>query len=175
LFFLFVGLQSIRHSSSVIEKNDFVVLYVLGNIKAFETIEPASSLHFGENSFRVIYAVSHSLGISDTKPIHFLLPFIEKPIITNTYTAMYPFFKDFGYWGIGIFAIFLGTLFGWIFKKAKKGNILFILLYASFTTVIIMQYVADTFFTNMAGHIKFIIILLIPFMATKYKWLATKE
>jgi oligosaccharide repeat unit polymerase len=178
LFVLFMGLQTLRHSvdmSTITAKEDFLVLYLVGNMSAFDTLQPASSIHFGENTFRVLYAVFYKLGISDIPPVESILKWITKPLSTNTYTGMYPFFKDFGYWGIGIFASFFGFLFGWLFKKAKQGNTIFILLYSFFITIIVAQYVGDVFFAGISGHIKAAIVLIIPFLATKYKWFYSKN
>ena len=178
LFLFFISLQSVRHSldmSSSYAKNDFLVLYLVGNMSAFCTLEPFSSLHFGENTFRVIYAIFYKFGISYIKPVNIILSWINKPISTNTYTGMYPFFKDFGYWGVGVFATFFGLLFGWLFKKGQQGNKLFIILYSSFVTIIVAQYVGDVFFTGISGHIKAIVLLILPFLATKYKWFVLKN
>jgi len=171
LFFIFAILQAIRYSSKVesVNKNDFSVQYLLSSISAFDTLTPASSTNWGENVFRFYYSAAYKLGITTIKPIDTLLPFIDKPIITNTYTGMYPFFKDFGYYGITIFAAFLGFLYGWIFNKAQRGNIFCILLYTTFIQFIIMQYVAEMFITSLLAYLKQIILLALPFWAAKYK------
>jgi len=171
LFFLFAILQSIRYSTSVdsVNKQDFVVQYILSSMSAFDTLEPQSSLHWGENVFRFYYSTIYKLGISSIEPIDTLLPFIQKPIGTNTYTVMYPFFKDFGYWGIVFFAPLLGLLYGWIFNKAQRGNVYYILLFATFVPIILMQYVAEIFITSLFGYLKQIILLSIPFWAAKFK------
>jgi oligosaccharide repeat unit polymerase len=171
LFFLFAGLQSVRHAAdmqSASSKEDFAVLYLLSSMSAFDTVQPASSPHFGENVFRLSYAVTNKLGISDVKPINPILEWIQHPISTNTYTGMYPFFKDFGYMGVIIFAIFFGCLFGWIFKKTQNGSPFYVILYSYFTSILLMQYVAEMLFTNLSGNLKFIVILWLPFFATKY-------
>ena len=71
-------------------------LYLTSSIVAFDYfVEPSSAISFGENTLRFIYAVGHSLGISDA-PIQTILEFVGVPFPTNTYTLMYPFYKDFG-------------------------------------------------------------------------------
>jgi len=141
---------------------------------AFDTLEAGSSSHFGENTFRVVYAILHRLNLSDIPPIYVILDWIQEPIKTNTYTGLYPFFKDFGLWGVGIFAVFFGIFFGWIFKRAQQGNNMFMLIYALYIPIIVMQYVAELFFTNFTLFFKQIILVIIPFLFSKYKLLHKK-
>ena len=166
LLVAFVVMQSMRYNSSVgaLDRKSFLITYVVGNTSAFDTLEPNSSTHCGENVFRMYYAISNKLGRSDIKPVAPILPFIYKPLETNTYTAMYPFFKDFGYWGVGVFALLYGLLFGWIFRCAQQGSPMFIILNAIIIPIVVMQYVGDVFITNLSGYIKQIILLALPFV-----------
>jgi oligosaccharide repeat unit polymerase len=66
--------------------------------------------------------------------------------------------------GIAVFSIFLGLLMGIVYKKAQTKNSFFIVFYAYVLMMVIMQYAAEYFFTNMAGHIKFVILLGIPYI-----------
>lgn len=160
-------LHSARHHNlnSERQKNDFVVLYALSSMTAFDcAVEPNSSTHPGENVFRIYYAIMYKLGLSDIEPINPILKFIKKPIVTNTYTGMYPFYKDFGLTGVSIFGFILGILFGYIFRRAQCNNVLFLIIYAYLSYMILMQYVGDFFFTNLSGTIKFIILTYILFL-----------
>lgn len=164
LLVIFAMIQSTRHGADKFDQNNFFILYILGNTSAFDTLEPASATHYGENVFRIYYAIAEKLNYSSIEPIDPLLPFIHKPIYTNTYTGMYPFFKDFGYWGVGIFALLYGLLFGWVFKKAQQGTPFFIILNAMLIFVVATQYVADLLITNIAGYIKQVLLLMLPFI-----------
>jgi oligosaccharide repeat unit polymerase len=166
LFMVFLVIQSARSNSKVktVDQKNLVVGYALGNLTAFETLSPESSEYFGQNVFRIYYAITEKVGLSDRKPIDTFLPFVSKPVLTNTYTAMYPFYKDFGNFGIALFALLYGLLFGWTFKKAQLGSSLFILIFSCFTVAIVMQYAADVIITNLSAYIKQIAILTIPFM-----------
>ncbi len=173
IFFIFISLQVIRYNKEMDsdDKIGFLITYVVGNMSAYDTLEPASSNHCGENVFRFFYSLAYKTGLSDIEPVNTILKFIKKPLNTNTFTGMYPFFKDFGYVGVGIFACILGLMYGWIFKKAQQGNVLYILIYTIILPTIIMQYVAELFFTNFTLYLKQIIILIIPFLFSKYKLL----
>jgi len=171
LFFLFTILQAIRYSTKVesVNKEDFAVTYLLSSMSAFDAMLPASSIHWGENVFRFYYSAAYKIGLVSYEPIDTLLPFIKKPIITNTYTGMYPFLKDFGYSGIVIFSLLLGLLYGFIFNKAQKGSTFYIILYSTFIQFILMQYVAEMFITSLLAYVKQIILLAIPFWAARAK------
>jgi oligosaccharide repeat unit polymerase len=174
LFYLFITLQSIRQgvNTKTSKSGNFLELYILSDMSAFDTLKPMSAEHFGENVFRFIYAISYHFHIISTPPIDVLLPFIKKPIETNTYTAMYPFFKDFGYIGLFVFSSLLGFFYGMVFKKAQQKDAVAIILYAYFIYMIFMQYAADMFFTSLAGTIKTSIITLLPFLWYRDKYRA---
>ncbi len=169
LFFCFIILQQLRHhlSSGENAKNDFLVLYVVGHLSAFDTLKPCSSTNLGENVFRIFYAIPYKLGMSSIPPIDPLLPWIKEPLRTNTYTCMYPFFVDFGYKGVFCFSLLYGTLFGWIYKKIERSkNLFFVLLYALMFNVVLMQYVAEILLTNFAIFVYIILFLVFPFVFT---------
>jgi len=169
VLFCFFSLQAIRHSLDLsdVKSSDFLVLYSIGHMSAFETVEPNSSAHWGENVFRLFYAIVRALG-NPIEPINPILPFIQKPLTTNTYTTLYPFFKDFGYFGIILFAAILGAFFGWLFKKAQKGDTLFVLFFSYLSFCVVMQFMSEVLFTNLSGYIKTLIMLGIAF------WSSTK-
>ncbi|MCR5497365.1 MAG: oligosaccharide repeat unit polymerase [Paludibacteraceae bacterium] len=176
LAILFISLQMVRHSSQFSAvSSDFIRTYILGNMSAFDTLRPCSAEHFGENTFRLFYAVLYKTGLSSTEPVDVILPWIEKPLVTNTYTGMYPFYVDFGVVGVIIFAIILGGIYGWTFKKAQCGSNFNILVYAVFSQIVFTQYVADMLFSNTAIYVKMILLLLIPFYVTKNNLLVCKE
>ena len=166
-----VALQSIRHRNSVDtddKKEDFLVLYALSSMSAFDTLKPGSAEHWGENVFRIYYAVTYKLGLSDIEPIDPILKFIYKPIATNTYTGMYPFYKDFGKAGVGIFGIVLGIFYGFLFRKAQKGSKYYLVIYAYVSNMILMQYTGDVVFTGLASLVKYMIIASLLFIPAKF-------
>lgn len=173
LIFILILIQTLRHPS--IHSEDSLIVYTFGNLSSFETVKPGTSVHFGENTFRIVYAVLHSLSLSPIEPINPLLPWIKDPLTTNTYTGLYPFYKDFGIWGVGIFAVILGGLGGWVYKKALSGNNFYISLYAHLMFIILLQFDAESFLTNFSRNVKFILLLAIPFFCTKHNLLYLKE
>ena len=173
---LFIGVQTARNAMKFTSTDDdFFLSYVVSNFYSFDTLEPMSEEHWGENTFRVVYAIAEKTGLSEIEPVDPLLKWVEKPIPTNTYTTLYPFYVDFGLGGIVVFSIVLGILYGWLFKKASSGSNFHLLLYAVMTNALFMQYAAELFFSTFAGYVKLFILLLIPFLATKHNLLAVKK
>ena len=167
---IFYGIQLLRAKDKANNPgNSMIELYLLSPSPAFETVRPASSTKFGENVFRIVYAIEYKLGFTDKEPVDTLLNFVYVGVGTNTYTVLYPFYKDFGVAGIGFFAIFLGLILGYIYNKAEDGDVLFIIIYAFLLTEIIMQYGAEIFFTNLSLNLKRIIIALLPFLISRYE------
>ncbi len=176
LVLMFAVLQMVRHSSQFSSvTSSFFRTYLLGNMSSFDTLSPCTAHHWGENTFRLFYAIPYKLGMTDVEPVDAILPWIQTPLITNTYTGMYPFYVDFGLLGVILFALILGALYGWTFKKAQSGSNFNILIYAVFSHIIITQYVADMLFTNTAGYLKMVLLLLVPFYVTKNNLLVCKE
>lgn len=173
---MMIVLQGIRHSMSMDkeEVENIFEQYILRGFCAFDTLLPCSSSHSGENVFRIFYAISYKLGWSSIEPIDPILPWVYEPVATNTYTVMYPFFLDFGYVGVGVFAVVLGAGAGWLYKKSEQGNSFYTILYAYFCVMLVMQYVQDNFFTNLAGVIKFVLLLSLPYIVGNYQLLRKK-
>ncbi len=176
---LMLGLQyargSLRNSDSSLER--FTALYVctgLGNFNKY--VEPGSSQQPGENTFRLYYAVKSKLDGGRTPVVNPILKFKGVKIGrhgfgSNTYTALYPFYKDFGMAGIWIFTVFFGLLFGMLFKAAEDGSVCALVLYAIWAGCIPMQIIGDTFFTVLSQNIQYLVAALIPFVMSKYRLL----
>lgn len=173
LFFLMFTLQSLRHGSDfsdAADRNSFITLYLNSSMYAFDTIEPMSSENFGENVFRIFYHITNKLGISSVEPIDPLLPFITKPIVTNTYTIMYPFYKDFGVVAVCIFGCLYGVLYGFLYKryKSSENNIWYLVSYVYMFKYLFYQYVAESILTNLYPLLLTMFLLYIPFALSKY-------
>lgn len=173
LLVVMLVIHAIRQSQTMDEEQVVSIFeqYILRGFCAYDTLTPRSSENWGENVFRLYYAVSYKLGLSNIEPINPLLPWVSKPAPTNTYSTLYPFFKDFGYAGVGGFSVLLGLMLGVVYKKAQTDNSFFIILYAYVLIMVIMQYAAEYFFTNLAGHIKFVAILAVPYIVGTNKLL----
>jgi len=178
LIFIFQGIQNFRATENSAYKNtaeNMITLYLLSPPPAFETLKPNSSTRFGENTFRVFYAIENKLGFTDQEAVVPLLNFINVGVGTNIYTILYPFYKDFGLTGIALFSIIIGLTMGYIFNKSTNGNQLFVIIYSFLILQIVMQYASEMFFTFFSLNFKRILIALIPFIITKYELFSRKR
>ncbi len=166
LFFVTLSfiLQSVRAVGEELSLVEMFSLYLTSSIVAFDYfVEPASALSFGENSLRFIYAVGYSLGISEA-PIQTILDFVGIPFPTNTYTLMYPFYKDFGILGIALFSIIYGCIYGYLYKKTRTGSKLGLIIYAIFLTFLLLEFFAELIFTNLSQTLQYVILTALPFI-----------
>ena len=172
---LMLGLQVARGSMKSLDKIDrFTALYLCTGIANINTnVQPQSAEQPAENTFRLYYAVKSKMDGGKTKVVNPVLEFKGVQIAdqwygSNTYTALYPFYKDFGMTGIWIFSIFLGLLFGALFKLGEDGSTCALILYAILAGCIPMQIMGDTFFSVISQNIQYLIAVLIPFVLSKY-------
>ena len=172
MIFLFVGIQTIRGSYTTPKK--FAALYLTSSLGNLNTnLKPESAEHWGENTFRLFYALKSALDGGHTKPVDPILEFKRVEVGefvfgSNTYTALYPFYKDFGKTGVMVFAVILGLLFGYLFKTSEDNSDFALVLYAILAGSIVMQFIGDTFFTVLSQNIQYLVAALLPFIISKY-------
>ena len=167
---LFVGIQKIRGSYST--PQHFVALYMtssIGNLNM--NVAPKSAENTGENTFRLYYAIKSKIDGGKTQVVDPVLDFHTVKVgkfrmYSNTYTSIYPFYKDFGKVGVWIFSVLLGLIFGYLFKTAEDGSQFALVLYAILASIIVMQFIGDTFFTVLSQNIQYMIAALIPYIVS---------
>ena len=163
-------LQMIRSGSNHADSfdiADFLSMYLLSSMGAFDYHAIAcSSINFGENTFRFLYAISHALG-GDTAPIQTILPFVGTPAYTNTYTCLYPFYTDFGNIGILVFSIIYGVAFGYLYKKYKTNGQLSNVLYTILLNNITLSFFAELIFYNFSLQLQYLFWAFLPFLLNK--------
>lgn len=175
VIFLFFSYLQIQRTLEVYRSKDgkldydMITLYMLSDMPAFEKIKPESSKYYGEKSFRFFYAVGYRTGLSDTKPSNPILPFIDVSGIknvtmyTNTYTTLYPFYKDFGNKGVIVFAILSGLFCGYVYEKVRRKNIPMIIIYSLVVASLITQFMNESMFTGLSLFLQVIILSHLPF------------
>ena len=137
------------------------------------------SLRKDQNTCRIFYAIRSAIDGGKTPVIDPILNFKwvevgDMKYYSNTYTALYPFYKDFGLTGVAIGALLLGILFGYLFKTAEDGSHYALVLYAILAGGIVMQTIGDTFFTVLSQNIQYLLVTLTPYIISKYNWFAKK-
>lgn len=147
--------------------SDFFSLYTLSPMVAFDHyVEPASSPHVGETVFRFYYAVAHSLG-DEVAPVDNILPYVSVPDLTNTYTILYPFYRDFGLVGVGVFGFLYGVFFTFLYKRAAAGNHYYQVLYACFLSYLFVQFIQENIFSNLSLNIQYVFFIAVAYFFFK--------
>ena len=94
---------------------DFFGIYVLSPAVAFERVQEDLTPQFGSHTFHTIYLFLNRFG-GDYEVKAALQEFVWVPLPTNVYTVFQPFFEDFKYKGVAIFAMFYGLFSGWCYR-----------------------------------------------------------
>lgn len=140
-----------------------LAIYLLGGMPAFDTVNHQESIYFGEYTFRFFYAIfsvfDKTIVAKDT-----ILPYVNIPTETNVYTVLFPFYKDFGFIGVSIFAFIYGTIFGFIYKYALKGISFYVIICAFIMPCFLFQFFGEYIFLNLSTYIQYLVILLIPYI-----------
>lgn len=176
LLVFFVGIQKIRGSYT--NPRHFTALYLTTSLANLDqNVVPCSSKQPAENSCRLYYAIRSSLDGGKTEVVDPILNFKwvrigDLKYYSNTYTTIYPFYKDFGMIGVVVFAVILGLLFGYLFKTAEDGSQFSLLLYAILAGTVVMQFIGDTFFMVLSQNLQYLLAALLPYIISKHNLFA---
>ncbi|NLD09188.1 MAG: oligosaccharide repeat unit polymerase [Xanthomonadaceae bacterium] len=128
--------------------------YTYSPIIALGEVEPSSSLHWGENTFRLLYALSYAFGISDIEPINLILNYSHIPTPTNVYTAIYIFYKDFGQLGVIWGAFIYGIIYSILYNSFIKQKTISSIIYLSALTPITLSFFSETLISLLSTYIQ---------------------
>lgn len=163
LSLLFIFLMTFLREFHETEENENTgfLVYLFAGMPAYDSIVYKINEQFGSYTFRFFYAVTNALGAKNTVE-KTILPYAYIPKLTNVYTVMFPFFKDFGYKGITFFGFLYGLVFNFIYKYCVNNQAIAIILYSVFFPMLVLQFFGEYFFSNFSTYLQFLILLLIP-------------
>ena len=101
------------------------------------------------------------------EPEDTILPFVGVPELTNTYTVLYPFYIDFGVFGVFFFSLCYGCAYGFLYKKTVTGGKMAEVIYAIGLCFIMLEFIGEFFFTNLSQEIQHIFFVVLPFLFAK--------
>ena len=171
LLFFFVILQTIRMlDGDDFETSSFFNLYLFSSIVAFDNL-PNDINYDGSMVFRFFYALLNTLGVkvNVNETILDFIQIADTGITTNTYTIMYPFYADFGYWGVLIFSLFYGCFYSYIYQLSKVSNF-GLVIYSILVAYLILSFIGDFLFTNLSLFIQYSFYSAIIFLKTSKKY-----
>lgn len=118
---------------------EFIAIYVLSTPVAFGTLTPSIGQPYGSYTMTFLYLVLNKLG-GNFPIIEQIQHFVWVPIPTNLYTIMQPFYLDFGYAGVAVFAVLYGFVLGYAYNRYKNGTAFGLLLYTYLLYYIVLQF-----------------------------------
>lgn len=133
---------------------DFFAMYALSPPVAFCQLQPELTPQFGTNTFETIYLFLRRFG-EDVVVKDKLQEFVFVPISTNVYTLFQPFYTDFGYKGIAIFAAVYGVISGWLYRLYTASVSFGRCMYTYIVNVLILQFYQENIFLSMVFVIQF--------------------
>ncbi len=157
VFFLFTTARSYREDADPNEDLtflDFFAIYVLSPAVAFEYVEEDLTPQLGSHTFQTIYMFLNRFG-GDYEVNAKIQEFVWVPLPTNVYTVFQPFFEDFKYKGVALFAMFYGVLSSLAYRMARNGNSVGKCLYVYVVYVLALQFFQENVMMSIVNVIQF--------------------
>lgn len=157
---LLVGIRGDADTISDFSVLKYLYIYILSPLTAFDFIvqgKVSVSNPVGGYTFVFFNRVlSFIPNISLNTKI--FGPWVNVPLPTNVYTALAPFYLDFGEQGIIIFASLQGFFWGCMYNLQKRKKIIFQVFYGVLLYSLILQFFSDYFFYTFSVLIQIFIV-----------------
>lgn len=151
---------------------DLLSMYVVSPIVAFCYDAPNSAHYFGEYTLKSVNNLLAVFGMGH-RNVEMFQEMVAVPIPTNVFTMMSPYFKDFGYVGVGVFSVIEGLFMGGVYKRSESGQNIMRLIYTYILTLLVLQFFDELFFVGMSNFVQ--IVILILFCHIKFDFGGTKK
>lgn len=168
----FLVLQNMRAKSvggKEESMEDIVLTYVLSPMPAFDMVLNGEKEFSPGRTWRFFLAVANKSGLVEKSNDKDDSGWVNVPVLTNVYTVMFPYYVDFGYWGIFIFALILGGGWGILYGEMMRGTPLFVVIYAVLTHSLLLQFFADYIVNYLSMVLQIIIFCSILILHYKIK------
>ncbi|MBR1503055.1 MAG: oligosaccharide repeat unit polymerase [Prevotella sp.] len=139
---------------------DFFTMYALSPPVAFSQLSPEVIPQFGTNTFETIYLFLKRFG-ADVVVKDKLQEFVFVPVSTNVYTIFQPFYIDFGYRGVALFAAIYGYVCGLLYRLFRSGNGAGTCLYTYGVYVMLLQFYQENVFLSMVFVLQLTFFILL--------------
>lgn len=146
-----------------------LITYSYAPLIAYQSIEHIHNSIWGHETFRFFYSMLNSLGLIETPPPKDFYEYTMTPTIVNVYTALRPFYADFGYYGIFFGGLSYGMFFGYCYNGYLKGKLIRSMLYFGYAFAIISIPFSDLLFLNLSLIVRTIIVATFLFVTINRK------
>jgi oligosaccharide repeat unit polymerase len=169
LLIIFISLQLARSNEE--DDNKDVVSgmfysYLFGGLPALDLIAKTNmtSSEFGQNSFQFFYRFKQAFTDVEDKiedSYHNDVTYdgyVFVPNPTNVYTIIGPFWLDFRYYGVIIFGLLYGVLFGFLYRKALFFKIYGIITYSLFVSSLVLPFFGEFILAYLSYFIQVFVL-----------------
>ena len=168
--------EDMRNASLLAGLEAHILHYIPSAMAAFSIqVQNAEALTYGQFSFRTVFAVLSKTGF-DVEVISLVRPNVEVPFRTNVYTFFSPYYSDFGWLGVSIASLLMGTLTGFTAKLRPTSShpviaiALAILMYA-----MILQFFQDQYMSLLSQWIQLIaVVTVLSLSSTWISWIRSR-
>jgi oligosaccharide repeat unit polymerase len=130
-------------------------IYIVGGLGAFQYMqEYLRPSYAGADIFRTVIQILHKFGIATNAP-NLVQPYAYIPFPFNVYTFFGTYFEDFGAIGILVASFLFGLIQTNLFHRARKGDPLYIYLFALLLYPLIMVFFEDQYMSLLSEWIQF--------------------
>jgi len=145
-------------SENIFSITENIRAYTIAPLLAFTTLyDNPTQLMLGENTFRTILSVLHSIGFTEIEPPTLIRDYAFVPDATNVYTVYDAYYRDFGNYGFVIVAVF-AVLHVYLYRRAVTQRGRYIFLYSASVYPLLMQFFQDQYFSLLSMWVQLFIL-----------------
>ncbi len=138
--------------------------YLFSSIPALSVYLDQNQIHiiggdWGSNTLRFFFSLAAAAGLAE-KPVSLVQEFVPVPHLTNLYTTYLQYVQDFGWSGIVVVPLFIGYLYGYLFRWSmnnKKDEFALYMLCISYLPLL-QSVFQETLFVSLSSWIQFALI-----------------
>lgn len=146
---------------------NWLIHYISGSLVTFQKWFKVSGrdFNFGQNTFRILYAIANRFISSKIEVVSTYFPFIKIgpriESIANVYTIYYTYIIDFGRIGGILVQAILGWLYGYLYWKKECNQMGAVLAFAFSIYPLMMQVFGDQYVALESGYLQIYLVYFI--------------
>lgn len=170
-FVIMISVHLIRSSNPTnISVFKMVISYIYAPIVGLGYVDTNSFLS-ADLSYvlRFIFALGERLGFN-VQPVSTIGSYVEIPNPVNTFTVLYPFLHDLGFFGVIVGAFCYGYVFSVLYILSMESP-LALMLYSGYSIALIIQFFGEVFIMNFSLNLQTLIwLILIYFLSRRISY-----
>jgi len=152
--------KSIIENIPALEKD--LVFYGVGGVVGFNHIvKDRNIIPSNGGVARFFLQTANNFGANYNIPsLHMDYLSISDNMSTNVYTIYGYYYHDYGWPGVIFFMIFIGIMLTWIYRNAKYGKFVYIILYSYLFSGMLLSSHSEHFISSLNFIIKMLIVII---------------